>query len=448
MNLSEAPMYYDTVVVGLGPSGISYGLETAHLERRTLFLEANTSLGGCWRFDYDRNGLYTEHSPKVMFKYYNREANQLIERVGASLRFKDVYASSNTLQLLRAALARIGIRDALKIITFVLLYIFGQHDQNITVHDWCAASALSPKAFEMIRSLSILVSNTPDKIRMAVLVSVLFAVRMLMSIDQLVDPGEWLEGAESSLRKISQFEIRYGCRVDRLLTHEHKVTHVVTMEGEHVATNRVVLCVPLRNLLRIAESSPSSLHRNWFDSLESFRRFVEASSYTGLGFQLHFERPMRYPARWCWSCEGDWNVIVVDKSHSLGTFTKNDRIRTMWSCVVVDLDTKSAFLGRSANECPNLREVFEEAIRQIEEGFGESIGKYLLTTHAKITRGASRWEAWESSFSDAFGPMPHTGSIPNLHSLGPHNESKIATIESAVRSVKRFCRTQASQKKF
>lgn len=430
---------YDTIVVGLGPSGIAYGMECVSRKERTLFLEANHQLGGCWRSTFNMRGLYTEHSPKVMFKYQNKHANELIKRVGAPLNFKDVYSSNLIKNIFKTVWKHMSFYDLKKMVALIVCYMIDQHDTEITVQEWCERAGLTKPFSKMLSMYSILVANTPDRVRMTVLLSTLFTFRMLLSVDQLVSPTEWLEHAETALRRVSHYTLRYGSTVSRLDASEGRVTHVVTTDGERIATKRVVLCVPLRNVFRIVETSSEVLHRNWFPNLDSFRYYTEKSSYTGLGFQLHFESSVRYPSDWCWSCTGDWTVIVVDKTHSLREFSKHERVRTLWSCVVVDLDTVSAHLGRSANECENLGDVFREAVRQIETSLGGTLDSYTMTTHNNIMRRNSRWEAWESSFSDCFGPLAATGRLSNLHTLGPHNESAIATIDSAVRSVKRFC---------
>ena len=430
--------HYDTVVVGLGPSGIAYGLENAPLGERTLFLEANADLGGCWRSAFNREGLYTEHSPKVMFKYGNRYTNNLIRHVGASLKFKNVYERGEKIRVLSVFFKNTTFRDICRLVIYVVLYSLGRQDDRVSVLDWCRSAKLTPKATKLISMLCILVSNTPDKVRMAILISVLFDIGMWMSIDQLVDPREWLRLSEMTLRGVPHYDIRYNTIVKCVQCDDGVATSVVTGEDQRISAKRFVFCVPLRRLLRIVEESTSLLHTNWFRSLDVFRNYVERSSYTGVGFQLHFERCPNFPSEWCWSCVGDWNVIVVEKSYSLEEFTKSPYVKAVWSCVVVDLETKSDALGRSANECESLDEILDESVRQITVAYGSSLDAHRRTTHSNIFRTKGRWEAWETSFSDCIGTLPHTGKVPNLHSIGPHNIASIATIESAIRSVVLF----------
>jgi hypothetical protein len=430
--------HYDIVVVGLGPSGIAYGLDSVGLGERTLFLEANSEIGGCWRSAFTREGMYTEHSPKVMFKYGNRYTNNTIERVGASLKFKNVYQHNSKLFILYAFLKNMSLRDICQLVSYIVLYLVGRHDDTVSVLSWSQNAKLSPKAGKLISTLCILVSNTPDKVRMVVLISVIFSLGMWLSIDQLVDPREWLRLSEKTLRSVSHYDIRYDTVVKYVHCNDGVATHIVTTDDQRISAKRFVFCVPLRRLLRIVEESSHVLHTNWFQSLQIFRRYVERSSYTGLGFQLHFDHHVQFPSEWCWSCVGDWTVIVVDKSYSLGEFTQNPRVKAVWSCVVVDLDTKSAHIGRSGNQCENLRDIFDEAVRQVTTAYGESLGPHTRTTHSNIFRRNGRWEAWESSFSDCIGTLSHTGKVPNLHSIGPHNLSSIATIESAIRSAVLF----------
>jgi hypothetical protein len=373
-----------------------------------------------------------------MFKYGNRYTNNTIRRVGASLNFKNVYQHSSKFYMLCAFLKKMNIGDICRLASYLVLYLVGRHDNTVSVLDWCRNAKLSPNATKLISTLCILVSNTPDKVRMVILISVIFTLGMWLSIDQLVDPQEWLRLSEKTLRSVSHYDIRYDTVVKYVHCEDGVATHLVTTNDQRISAKRFVFCVPLRRLLRIVEESSDVLHTNWFQSLKVFRTYVERSSYTGLGFQLHFDRRIRFPSEWSWSCAGDWTVIVVDKSYSLGKFTQNPGVKAVWSCVVVDLDTKSRALGRSANQCENLRDVFDEAIRQVTVAYGESLAPHTRTTHSNIFRRNGRWEAWESSFSDCIGTLSHTGKVPNLHSIGPHNISAIATIESAIRSAVLF----------
>ena len=60
-------MIYDYIIVGLGPTGITLGLNLLKTDKKVLFIEADKNIGGCWNVDYTNEGYFTEHSPPSAF---------------------------------------------------------------------------------------------------------------------------------------------------------------------------------------------------------------------------------------------------------------------------------------------------------------------------------------------------------------------------------------------
>lgn len=60
-------MEYDYAIYGMGPSGINLTLEISILfpDKKILCVEKENKIGGCWKVEW-QNGLFTEHSPRVL----------------------------------------------------------------------------------------------------------------------------------------------------------------------------------------------------------------------------------------------------------------------------------------------------------------------------------------------------------------------------------------------
>jgi hypothetical protein len=179
---------------------------------------------------------------------------------------------------------------------------------------------------------------------------------------------------------------------------------------------------------------------NWFKSMDMFKYFTDRSSYTGIGFQLHYDKKViLIDKSWCWSCFGDWKVIVIDKTHLLKRISFDKSIKQVLSCVIVDLDTKSKYLRKSVNECGSVKEIVDEGIRQM----GKSIQTPKKVTYSPNIFKSSDfgWESNDSSFSHSMGSIPWKGKINNLYSVGPHNTDEVVIIDTAIDNAVLFSKT-------
>ena len=95
------------------------------------------------------------------------------------------------------------------------------------------------------------------------------------------------------------------------------------------------------------------------------RRWSDTTYYSAIGFQLHFREKLKFPNQWCWSCKDDWTIIMLPVSDWLTTKSKDPLINTVWSACVVDMDTKSKHINKTANECSR-DELIEECVVKYE----------------------------------------------------------------------------------
>jgi hypothetical protein len=173
--------------------------------------------------------------------------------------------------------------------------------------------------------------------------------------------------------------------------------------------------------------------------MNQFKYFVDKSSYTGIGFQLHYVEYFKLPEQWCWSCVGDWKIIVIDKTNTLKTISYDKSIKQVLSCVIVDLDSKSTYLKKTVNECNDLDEIANEGIRQINQLSDIHYAPKKITFSDNLFKSQDfGWESRNSSFSPSVGKLPYKGKIKNLYSIAPHNTDEVVIIETAIRNAQDF----------
>lgn len=424
---------YDYVVAGLGPTGITIGLHLLQTDKKVLFIESTGSVGGCWKTSYTQQGYFTEHSPKVLSKTGTKTFNKLLDYIDIDPKYKDLYLYSHFSSIFQHIMTHFTFYDICNFVIYFVLYLIAFNDKNITVDDWSNEKDLSEKGKIFINILCITISNTYDKLTMHSLFQFMIKkYRYFINLNQLYQSREWLNKAYIKLKDNKNFKILFNTSVKSIdiSKDNNRINYIITNYGQHIYAKSFILCTPLRSLYKIMNVSSEP---NWFRSMDMFKYFTDKSSYTGIGFQLHYDKVIELDRSWCWSCFGDWKVIIIDKTHLLKTISFDKTIKQVLSCVIVDLDTKSKYLSKSVNECGSVKEIVDEGVRQIYK-----MGK-LIDTPKKITYSENiirstefGWESLDSSFSYSMGSIPWKGKIENLYSVGPHNTNEVVIIDTAI----------------
>lgn len=441
---------YDYIVVGGGPTGITLATMLANTKYNTLLLESESSLGGNWKIDWENDTYLTEHSPKVLFST-NRLFFQLLDRIGYhSYTLNPVYGRFGNWKVVKKMWSELSFRDMAQMVR--LMTTNTQHiDPNQTLEDWSKRTAkLSLSGDRFLRTMTIVMANTYDKVSVRAFVHfVAVDPGIFFNLVQLDRPNEWIRCATDYLQEHAEnVTIRSNTHVVSVhpttsQQHDGKGSQglVIDSQGHTYHGTKIVLTTPLRAAYEIVRRSPPRLQTNWFGSIDQFKHFVDRSTYTGFGFQLHFDVSVPVPPDWCWSCFHDWTIIVVPKDRLHDTISKDPKVKSVWSCVVVDLDTKARRIGKTANECDAIEEVVDECLHQLQERSQHILPKpYHVTVHKNIVRtDQRRWDSIHSSYANVMGSVPYRGTnTDNVFLVGPHNIGSLTIIEHAIRSAVRF----------
>ena len=428
-------MIYDYIIIGGGPTGITLSTMLANTNYKTLILESEHSLGGNWKVDMDGKYL-TEHSPKVLFSN-NHYFFQLLQIIGASQNsVHKVHGSFGNIKIMKSFLKNMSFTDTLKLVQLITHYFINPKtfDYYQSVKDWAEYQNISQNGCSFLKVLSIITSNTYDKICVGAFIEfALFDPGLFMELVYLNRPNEWIHHAHKYLSSYKNLQILYDSHVLSI----DDVQGIVRVEnGNTFVGKNIILATPISACYNIINNSTMSLKSNWFPSMNDFQHFVDMSTYLGLGFQFHFDRQVSMPSQWCWSCFHDWTVIILEKKVNEQLSSKDPKVKCVWSCVIVDLDTKSKRLNKTVNECDTMDEIINEAIHQINTTRKKSIPKpYKITHHKNITRKDGKWETMNTSYANSIGKVHYAGKkVKNVFMVGPHNIGSLTIIEFAVKS--------------
>ena len=199
-------MIYDYIVVGMGPTGLTLGLNLMKTNKSVLFIEAAEKIGGCWKVNY-KNGYFVEHSPKVLSKTGTKSFNKLIKYLGIKPDYKDIYKKSTFLDVSKSVFKEFLIMDIIKLGVYMFLYILSMNDKKVTIKDWCVSKNLSVRAQRYLNILSIAVSNTYDKLTMHAFVQFMYhRYQYMFNLQQLYRPNEWLSVCYERLKQNKNFQ--------------------------------------------------------------------------------------------------------------------------------------------------------------------------------------------------------------------------------------------------
>jgi hypothetical protein len=434
---------HDYIIIGGGPTGLALAYSLSLEPKNSiLLLEQSGQLGGNWNHEWVDDKYFSEHSPKVLFTT-NAYFFNFLHLLNVSSDVKNIYGNYFTTQykMYSRLLAKLKIIEMFYCVQVFLEYLWNPKSFNYfqSVEDWMKSKSFSKEGFHSIKVLCVTLANTPDKLCMGSLITSILDISG-SSVIQLKRPLEWIQKVEYFLSSKNNVIMVKNCTVESI---DEINKSVISSKHTKYHGKNIISCVPLRAFHRIIRNSTFGLQRNWFDSLSDFDYFVDKSTYHGIGVQLHFDKPMgTMNKKWCWSCFNEWSIIVTQKDVTNTVFSKDKSIKSVWSCVILDMTTKGKHVGKSANEC-NESELISEVIHQLSKEYGQHLKPLKTTIHSHLYKEHDKWMTPNSGYSNAIGTLPFQGKhISNVFSVGPHNISQVPLIDTAIESAVLFCNSK------
>jgi len=410
-------MVYDVTIIGGGPSGLSLAVMLARTGQRVLLLEREPMLGGTWRVEWLKGKYYSEHSPHVMSTGYNY-FKALCNFLNVPFRTKQTYRSMFDIYAGKNLTRQFTFCD---IMAFCYGYVSSRlYESNSTVKEF--TSNFSSTGKQAMYTLSVMLATTPDK----VLIQDIFDAINTNELIQLQNPEEWIQIAERYLSTFENVEIRKEYTVYSLNRRKDKY-----ILNNDIVSHRCCICTDPNGLIKVLENASQEIQNNW-RPWDELKFWAQESHYISIGFQLHFDKYTEFPSTWCWSCIGDWMIIILPMSKYIDTFTKDESIKSVWSCTIVDQDKYSNRLQKYVYECSK-DEIQEEVLFQLK------VEPTIFTFSSGVKKLNGRWTSKDVGFQgQSHGVLKSTGKLPNLHLVGTMTEKEIIVMNSGLQSSYKF----------
>jgi hypothetical protein len=398
---------YDYIIYGGGPTGITLGLLLSK-NYKVAIIESKGSLGGCWRVEW-KNGLFTEHAPKVTV---NDSENfvKLMDEIGLDFNKETeaVYPRKEKLGIIGFLIQNLTIIDIIRLIIVYIFFIFTNIAPYKTVKEW--TSNFSNRGKKAIETLSILVSDIPEKVLMEDFIDSFQFYTLL----KLKNPDKWIKYATNELEKRG-VDIFYNTSIKSLaLTPSGLIKNNLSVHGKtHILT------LPPLALYELLINSDSKIKNNWENveppNGDSTLSLLKHSYYSSIGFQLHYDEKINVPKDFCWHC-GTGGIAV---SYNFGK-------GTIISCTIVD-----------QRNIKNLDSSISLVIKNITTILGSYPDHITINNIQKMTHGGFKSE--DTAFvRTKKGLIKPKGKLSGLYTVGSHNAKGVSTINKAISNAKNF----------
>jgi len=239
---------------------------------------------------------------------------------------------------------------------------------------------------------------------------------------QFKEPNKWHELVEQKIK--NKALIYKNTEIIRINSTETTITDIITTNKKNGEVKihkgeRYILAIPPPALLTLLSNCNTWVKNNW-KGYDWLKDWANSTYYIGFGFQLHFrENNKEIPQEFCWSCYGDWTILIEPVSNWVSIKSKDPLVNSVWSCVIVDMDAKSKHTGKSANESSK-EEIMTESMRQINTILEKSkLKPYKVTQSEGLYRKDNKWMSKNVGFTRSTkGYLDMKGKLNNLFSIG------------------------------
>jgi len=427
----------DYSIIGGGPVGLSLALILGLNNKNVTLIEREKQLGGTWKLQWVDNEYFSEHAPRVLHNgLSDNHFFQLLNYLNLNNKKEVAYVYGNIFQcnikLLKFFISYMTVNDFITLLYFSVKYKFV--DSSLTVKQWLNKYNISKGGRKALSIMAVTISDRPDKLK---IVDLIGSASGIGAFYQLKNPNKWIDHIEKILKNMPNVVIYKNYSLVQINTESNLVSELVIYNKERhqykrINSDRYILAVEPSSLINIIYNSNFQIKNNWKNFIW-IKKWCSDSYYIGFGFQLNFKEKIKFPDDWCWSCRGDWNVIITPISEWVNVFSKDAAIKTTWSCCIVDMDTKSTRLNKTPNECSK-EEIIDECLYQINRVYKIKPDKITVTPGLYKKNGV--WMSENTAFSRTdMGYIPMKGKIDNLFYISSGNDVGMKTVTTIDRSL-------------
>jgi hypothetical protein len=435
MNIDKS---YDLVIVGAGPTGLALAQCCCNIKgKKILIIDREKTIGGCHRVIRDKDGLFTEHGPRIYISNY-KNVFSLINEIG--LDFNDVfteYKYSIIDLLFSNILPNITFNEVIVLISDYLYFIYdSNYGKNINYEKHLKNNNFSEKTIDVFdRLFRFLDGATLSKYSFNKVQSI-FNIATFINIYQPIKPLD--EGLFNFWKVFLENKgVDFLLETDvKKINYENGKIISINSNNKLIKLDKLILAVPPSSISKILENNDYNV-KNCFGNLESFKEWSEKTEYIEyISITYHFINDIDIPFVSGATLNTDWGIVCINLSDYMKNVEK--KYKKILSVAITITDRKSSFINKTANECSE-KEIFDEVYRQLKVSIYPKLSdEYTAVINPNNYYKDGKWNCKDEAYFNTFGTkyLKNTSdTIPNIYNVGSHNGNDYihyTTMESSV----------------
>jgi len=430
--------YYENVVIGGGPTGLTISLYLSDLGEQVCLIDKNSSLGGCHRVTRVDN-YFTEHGPRVYSSAY-RNVTTVLEKIGTT--FEDVFTPYffNITSIQNQTLGVFTLREKLLIGKELLKFTLGINKEYLkytSVSQFSKKHEFSFEAQDYMDRLCRLTDGAESERYTMLEFIQLINQNFFYSLYQPNTPND--RGLFSKWEEVlveNKVNIMKNTNI-KSYEYDDGIYTVILSDDSKIDCKNLFLCIPPTHFTKIAPEYILYSYSN--ENNIDIREWSEFNKYINdIPVSFHWDRKLELPKVWGFP-KTEWGIAFIVLSDYMDADNNNidkERNTVITTCITIQ-DKKSSVTGKTMNES-NEGELIAEVFRQLRISFPDLPIYNKAIIHPTVQYKNNKWieddQAYVETYKSQF--LPAISSVyENHYFVGTHNGRsyyRFTSMESAV----------------
>lgn len=433
-------MNYDLVIIGAGPSGLSFAQCCKNLNLKILIIDREKTIGGCHRVrrEFINNEyIFTEHGPRV---YFNNFVNLKMLLNEMNINFNDIFIKSKeqTYDIIKENISQFNYNEIIKLsYHYLLFFINYNYGKNINMSEFMNNNNFTNKSKEFIKKICIMSDGINSDNYSLNLFFQLINQNIFYNIYYPKFPNdEKLFDLWKNYLEKYNIDFLLNTEIINIIQSNNNINYIIDNNNNKIYGKKFIFAIPPYNLIKIFNNCDDIIIKNSFGDINNLTLWMNYNKYITYisvifhwNYKIHLNSKSHLPF-------SKWNIIHIILSDYM-TFKENNS-KTVISCCISILDIKGELIDKTPNECSK-EELIKEVFYQLSLLYNNSLSNPTISL---ISSGNyynnNKWNDIDSAFilTPKYNYLSYKSDyINNLYIIGSHtgkSKYKFTTIETAV----------------
>lgn len=429
---------YDLIIVGAGPAGLALAHYCCKIKNiKILIIEKEQQIGGC-HCVYRTNELFSEHSPRVYTSAYVNFMNILND---LQIPFYDYFniMKYQAYDITKDSIMKtFTIHEYFSLIYEILMhFVDSNRSKNLTVAEYMKKSKFSNESMKVIDTICRMSDGTTSElIGMNTFLEYLNQNLLLKFYHPNYPNDKLLFNVWSKYLIKNGVEIITNAKVEKFYQHNEQIISCDVNINNNIKLyngKNFILAIPPKNIVSLIKTTGII---NAFGDINILEHWSVQSSYIDyITITFHWNKKIIVPNNYIFPST-EWCIFF----NEISDLFHEENSKTIISVSVTNLNNKSKFLNKTANECTDENELTQEVCRQLQSRIPNLTNDYIaiLKPSTYYDNVNKKWTLKGTAFVYNINSyyIPFNSQIyTNLYNLGTHNGKSIykqTTLESAI----------------